>query len=237
MRRGFGYIKAPLVSSNWDNPEVLKASTTLFSCDNRASCGKIKDQGSTSSCVAHSIRNALVYMLPDYDPCINSIYALAKIHSGFSFSADNGASLQAALSAVGAHGFCLDSVWPWAASEATKPPPWDVARAGYDKIGLRYHVVEEERVESLKTAVSRGFTPLIATIVDATYQELTNWDIWPGCDDGDGHALMVCGFDEKSIYVQGSWGLSHGEAGFSRIAWEHIEDEEKTHVCAVMDVI
>ena len=75
MIHGLGCIHEPLIS-NW-KAERLRYYSSEVERDNREFCGEVTDQGSTSSCVAHAISNA-IEMLIAIKPCILSIYALAR---------------------------------------------------------------------------------------------------------------------------------------------------------------
>jgi len=228
---GKGYIAEP-IASNWDAEPVLRANGMPY----RAGFGvfgydTVTDQGSTSSCVAHAISNA-IEVLTDVQPCILAIYAQARIHCGKSIEDDSGVSLKAALGAVAHHGYCPDHEWPWNPAQITEPMGWGIARATFDKIGLLWHVVETDRERTIKQAISTGRPVIIGTVVNPEFEAWDSWDIWPGCESGDGHAMMICGYDPESFWVKNSWGSSWGSRGFARISWNQLNN---SHVVAVVD--
>ena len=229
FNRGLGYIHAPLQSTidlgiSQDLPVEL---------DNRGFCGEVTDQCATSSCVAHALANAIQIRTAGEKPCILSIYALARIHSGHTLDDDFGSSLPAALAAVEEHGYCPDAVWPWSPASVHDSQPWDVAQADFDRIGLKWDVITDNIRQRIRSAVNAGLPVIIGTLVDQSFQDLTTFDLWPGCSSGGGHAMVIVGYDRDGVIVMNSWGESWGFGGFGRIAWDHIEGGF-THVIAVL---
>lgn len=239
MTHGLGYIPEPLESTS-DFEPVLCSGSTPPACDNREYCGEITDQGPTGSCVAHAVANAIQFLRRSHwhedapKPCILSIYALARVHSGKTLAEDSGSSLRAALRAVTEHGWCPDDAWPWSVDAIHEHEPWSVAQAGYDAIGLQWHVVASNRREMIEAAVFAGLPVLCGTTVDDSFDALRSLDIWPGCSEGGGHCMLIIGYDEEGVIVMNSWGSDWGERGFARIAWSHILSD-KTHIVAVLD--
>ena len=233
MIHGLGCIHEPL-QSNWQ-AERLRYYSSEVERDNREFCGDVTDQGSTSSCVAHAISNA-IEMLIAVKPCILSIYALARVHSGSSLAEDSGASIAASLRAVAEHGYMPESEWPFDVGAVHNPPSWRVAAEGFDQIGLRWHSVESNRARMISASIGAVLPVVIGTLVDETFQSHDHtWDVWPGCESGGGHAMVIVGEDSESYWVKNSWGEGHGFGGYSRIAKAHILDESRTQTIAIID--
>jgi hypothetical protein len=40
-----------------------------------------------------------------------------------------------------------------------------------------------------------------------------------------GHAVLLCGYDSKGVYIQNSWGSSWGHYGFAILSWEQFSNQ------------
>lgn len=67
-------------------------------------------------------------------------------------------------------------------------------------------------LDSLKRSILANGPAIIATIVRSDSTEF-----WNGSQNLGGHAVAVVGFDENSIIIKNSWGVSYGNGGFSRM--------------------
>ena len=233
MTHGLGCIHEPLVS-NW-KAERIRFYSADSTRDNREFCGEVTDQGPTSSCVAHAISNA-IEMLIDVKPCILSIYALARIHSGSSLAEDRGASIAASLAAVAEHGYLPENEWSFDPGAVHNHPSWRVSAEGFDQIGLRWHAVDGDRALMISAGIGAVLPVVVGTVVDDSFQTHDGtWEIWPGCESGGGHAMLIVGEDPEAYIVKNSWGKLHGIGGYSRIAKSHILDENRTQTVAIID--
>lgn len=48
-----------------------------------------------------------------------------------------------------------------------------------------------------------------------------------------GHAMYICGYDDKAVFIPNSWGNGYGMLGFISLSWEYIEWEETRDIWAV----
>lgn len=234
--RGTGYVAEPLESTA-DIP--LCSGSMPDECDNRSRCGEVTDQAWTSSCVDHALANAIQMLLSTRwhiapKPCILSLYGLARVHAGKPIGEDSGTSLRCALEAVTTHGYCPDALWPWNPEAVRQGEPWDVLQAAFDQIGLRWHVISTDRKRMIKAAVCQGLPVLVGAMVDESFDALRSLDVWPGCEGGSGHCMLIVGYDSEGVIVMNSWGITWGALGFGRIAWSYICGEN-THIVAVLD--
>ena len=67
-------------------------------------------------------------------------------------------------------------------------------------------------LDSLKRSILANGPAIIATIVRSDSTEF-----WNGSQNLGGHAVAVVGFDENSIIIKNSWGVSYGNGGFARM--------------------
>ena len=60
-------------------------------------------------------------------------------------------------------------------------------------------------------------------ITDGWYVPNADYTIKSGRTPLGGHAVLVCGYDEKGVYIQNHWGKDWGAKGFGILPWSLYE--------------
>jgi len=53
--------------------------------------------------------------------------------------------------------------------------------------------------------------------------------------DLGGHAVLLCGYDKKGVYIQNSWGEIWGLYGFALLSWEQVDKQLFSGMVAVVE--
>ena len=174
--------------------------------DNRAYCTAIEDQGANPWCAAYTAAAFAENVLWRRTGRIRQvevepIYTWAKAHDGFR---DDGTTLECALGGLLA-----------TAKDVFDGKLCKVRTVGS---GLLYPDVDD-----VMAAVHR-FGCFLAgfAITDEWYEQRGGHYVISGGRGQSlgGHAVLVCGYDEKGVWIENSWGADWGQRGFAKLTWE-----------------
>lgn len=220
-------VKFGAIFSDYDVRDyklVYTASATEFPKKFSLKMRDIKNQGAVGSCVAHALSSIIEYynfkQLKMRDRMsVGYIYGNRR-NSTFS---EEGMIIRDALDAVRKYGDVTNDLFPY---NSEVPRVIDLFEEQADELfdkGYPYRISQYCRItdpNAVKAALMAGNPILIGVIwykdmkvvdgvLTTNYQESTG-----------GHAMVICGWDERGWKVHNSWGESWGDNGYAIIPYD-----------------
>ena len=205
--------------------------------------GRVRDQGSTSSCVGQALAAAIeiTSLARDGAPLHASaqwLYTVAREAEGRKTIADDGSFPRLAMQAANLRGVLPERSFPFSAETIEQRPAPSASVSAYDLRGLRFYRVDSygsERVDALDDALRRGCAVLFGGPVSAQYQHNEGDPIDTMGTSIGGHmqCLVRCG---TSPLVLNSWGVLWGDRGYSHWTRDLVAHYPATDIYAVTSV-
>ncbi len=198
----------------------------------------VLDQKRTSSCVGHATCTSFTraYQLsgdPFEDLSPYFIYGL--INGG----RDNGAQVEAALTACQEYGVCRVSDIPAGAMYQQQFPPQAFEEAKKRKLLSGYIC---RTLQDIASALTLRFPVVVGIMVGSNFGRLDSEGVCPLPDQPlGGHALAIYGLKKSSRYgwilpIQNSWSTSWGNQGRAALRKEHLPFYGQIHAFALQAV-
>lgn len=202
---------------------------------------RVKDQGSSNSCVGQAIASAVDVRLRRLgatlaEPSSLASYTMARSEDRASAAdrlSDWGCSPRTAMRALRDRGLPSEADWPFALTEVNEELPWDVhQRASAGRVTSWHRVMSEGASRALEVcnALAQGFPVVFGTVVDAAFQAGL-WDgaVKPAAGDPVGsHMMTVLGYWRPRGGLQwrilNSWGEGWGDKGLFWAEEDYLTD-------------
>lgn len=223
--------------------DILGLSTPPLSASNRQYVEDVLDQGSLSSCVAHSILQNVRMSHKSKgikQPRLGSRlfgYYLSRASHGDQ-TKDDGTHLRSFCEQLVRFGFCPETDWPYDPANVNKMPASAAFRAALDQAKpapttyRRISSVGSARIDDVKRAIAAGFGVSFGTQVsEAFVRGSLDPVVLPPMTEPivGGHALLAVGYSTNQFDILNSWGTGWGDAGYCTfsekyIAWDGTRD-------------
>lgn len=196
-----------------EKPPVLKFGKldVPAMCDNRNYCTPVEDQGSKPWCAAYTAAAFAENVLWRRDGRIKQIepdwiYKYAKQHDGDPLG--DGTTLNCVLDAL-------------MAKDVFDPGICSIRR-----VGRGWHGTDELDV---KAAIHRFGCFLAGFNITEEWYKLSLRNVFEIRGEKSasmgGHAVLVCGYTPKGVWIENSWGASWGYHGFGFMSWEAFREQ------------
>lgn len=202
---------------------------------------EVLDQGSTNSCVSHSVCQAFRIArrangeLAPLSSCKHNYFHARAYHGDE--REDGGTYPRSGIKALARFGAPAESEWPWS-SPINRRPSWAADRAGYDARSLDsyYRIFDTggALVDALRAAIAAGYPVVFGTAVSRSFTELITAAIVgvpPPSDPIVGrHAMVLVGYYQGPEGVRfetcNSWGTGWGNGGFAHLSESYVKWQE-----------
>lgn len=205
-----------------------------------AQAGLILNQGHEGACTGFGLAGVVNYLRWAQAGCPvqfesvspRMLYNMARRYDENSGDNNQGASCRSAITGWFNHGVCLDSQWPYQASDHGSPHFGYAQQALQHTLGVFYRV-QISAITDLQAALQTVGAVYASCFVHEGWAHLgavTNLpqghhDLPVIAFDGvvrrdAGHAFALVGFNERGFVLQNSWGPDWGAHGFAVISYE-----------------
>ncbi len=198
----------------------------------------VRDQGSTSSCVAHAVAKAVEVrkmMLHRSSPVLSrlALYFLARtLMVPRRTHLDKGTHVSTACDAMRRFGVCEESLWGFDKKLLNRSPTWSAMQSAYvNKIQAFYKITSkgDNRLEAIKRALSQGFPVVFGTGIGSNWYSYKKGQVLiPTTSISAYHAVVLLGYDRNVFYGENSWGTDWGNRGFFEIHPDHLTWQESS---------
>lgn len=229
-RRGLGYQVSP--ADPRDRPRlrlaVKQGAAPLPDLVDHRRHVAIRDQGSTSSCVAHAVDSAAQVLCGTRQGpgarayslrSVLDIYWHARALEGIQ-GRDGGCYLRDGLRAVGHRGAASEAAWPLRIATVNRQPGPEAYRTAHPWRGLRWSTPtgsKLDRLGDMHEALCVGDPPVVGLVVDEAFLRDDGPDVITSIGAGiGGHAMSLVGRDRargRSLLAN-SWGRGWRDGGF-----------------------
>jgi len=188
---------------------------------------RVTDQGTTNSCTANAVCNALEMLLHRdgrYRPLSRLFLYWNARESRNELSTDNGTNLARVIQEAQDLGVCDESVWEFSQSNVfNKPTAEAYAQA------TRHKVTHYEECQDWKAALDEGLPVICAFGIPSEFFSLKgDWRThqWGAGGNTFSHAIIIIGYDDdaKMALGENSWGSNWGDSGFFGIPYARMAD-------------
>ena len=233
------YDAARLVKDR-DDDKGPKAKAEPTEVDMRRYCSPVENQGRLGSCVAQAIVGMVEFMerrrsAKHVDASRLFVYKMARQLDGF--KGDTGAHIRTGMKALRLFGAPPERYWPYDVERFDADPPGFVFAYGQSLQALSYHRVDsgnrdrEQCLELIKLLVARRYPVVVGFSVYNYGNEKGEFPMpSAGQRRQGGHAVMVCGYDDKrvigkttgALMIRNSWGTRWGDNGYGWLPYGYI---------------
>ena len=205
-----------------------------------AQAGLILNQGHEGACTGFGLAGVVNYLRWAQAGCPaqfesvspRMLYNMARRYDENSGDNNQGASCRSAITGWFNHGVCLDSQWPYQASDHGSPHFGYAQQAQQHTLGVFYRV-QIGAITDLQAALQTVGAVYASCFVHEGWAHLSSVTHLPQghhdlpviAFDGvvrrdAGHAFALVGFNERGFVLQNSWGPDWGAHGFAVISYE-----------------
>jgi C1A family cysteine protease len=213
------------------------------SCDNSSADTSVKNQESTSSCLAFATISMIENIvrrngLPDADYSELYLYWNMRVRSGSRApDEDTGAKITEAIDSIERYGGAHEQEWPFHIDNIAKEPPVEAYNTGILNQVIRSINIQPD-VISVKEALLLNRVVVVGLRLTDT-QAATRLE-WPNGRipiplEGEpwrcGHAVLIVGYDddpEKGFKFKNSWSADWGQLGYGWIPYRLFSGETAT---------
>ncbi len=198
---------------------------------------QILQQGGANACTAFALGSALrdwLLLHGVVDPGLPAplwTYRYSRmLEGGGAETLDDGAYFRFCVRALRERGYCEEKYWPYREEEVLVPPPLLAHQHAHDqRQKVRIHrVTDDARKVEIMRLLSRRIPVVMGTTIDAAFFSYAS-GVWSLRGKPKGaHATEVIGFTPAGVIIRNSWGEEWGPNGFGVVAWDTVEDPEKT---------
>lgn len=214
--------------------EHIKAYLGAYSA-----AGLILDQGQEGACTGFGLAcvvNYLRWRKAEFSREFDSVsprmlYDFARRYDEYAGEDYEGSSCRGALKGWHKHGVCLESDWPYSASQAVIPRYGWAERATRTTLGV-YFRVDTQSITDMQAAIHEvgavyvsafthdGWSTLKSSAkVPTGHEDLPSIPFDGQPSRSGGHAFALVGFNERGFIVQNSWGRNWGRGGFAVLGY------------------
>lgn len=201
--------------------------------------GLILDQGQEGACTGFGLSCVVNYLrwrklgLPAKLESVSPrmLYNFARRYDEYEGEDYDGSSCRGALKGWFHHGVCMESDWPYHASNLVPPKYGYARRAAENTLGV-YYRIETKCITDMQAAILQ-----VGAIYVSAYTH-DGWDTLPASNkkqlshanlphipyagkpsrDG-GHAFALVGFNRQGFVIQNSWGSGWAAGGFAILGY------------------
>jgi C1A family cysteine protease len=206
------------------------------SCDLRAHCPPVYDQGQLGSCTANAIAGAIEFdqmkqgLSDVFVPSRLFIYYNERVMEG-TVNSDSGAQIRDGIKSVAKQGDCPEDEWPYDITKfATKPPPTCYKDAVAHRAILYQRIMQT--LNQMKGCIASGYPFVYGFSVYESFesQPVAQTGQVPMPAPGErmigGHAVVAVGYDDaKRVFIcRNSWGDQWGDKGYFYMPYAYLLD-------------
>lgn len=200
--------------------------------------GMVLNQGMEGACTGFGLAAVVNYLLWDrsasYAPSDKRVsprmfYHLAQFYDEWPGAGYTGSSCRGALKGWHRHGICLETLWPYVASQPNRPlPGWDTD-AVLRPLGV-YYRLDRQSVVDMQAAIYQTGAIYVSASVHAGWAAIKKQGgpvthaalpvIRFNPKRSGGHAFALVGYNDRGFLVQNSWGVGWGASGLAILAYE-----------------
>jgi C1A family cysteine protease len=234
---GFGWKKDPRDDRDWEYAPPPSAARLPRSADLRPHCPPVYNQKSLNSCSANAIAAAVEFdLMKQRQERVIFPSRLFLFYNSRAIErterSDEGVYIRDAIKAVGKHGDCPESMWPYIEKRfATRPP-----KRCYDS-ALKYKAVEYYRLhrslEDMRACIASGYPFVFGFTAHEKFRDVVKSTgslqmPSPGERVIGKHAVLAVGYNdaESRFIVRNSWGLRFGLGGYFTMPYEYLTKED-----------
>lgn len=230
-RRGCGYLPDPpdprdMPFGALALPPAAPASASL------ARFASIRDQGGTSSCVAHALAQGLYvahlaagsssYVMPSR----RFLYWHARGYHGDELT-DGGTFPRTAMKGLIRFGAPTEKHCAWDPRLVNRSPAFAAYRHAFDQRGLKgYCRIDsdgDERLDEIRRAIAAARPVIFGTGVSRAFLDFSG----TGTADAPAsivgrHAMCIVGYETGRFRVANSWGTAWGDSGFAWLSEDYL---------------
>lgn len=235
-RPGLGYIESPpdVRDVSFDALGLSAAAPSAASLEQHV--GPIRDQGSTSTCVAQACAAAIdicesLAGLPVVPVSRLFIYFYSRAQHGAQ-RVDAGTYVRAAVKSLRNVGAPDEEFWPWSPGRwkrMHRQPGWEPNMRAHPRAGGRYYRIDgygEDRVRAVKAAIDSGRPVVLGTRVAESFLDSDGPNVIDKPAEADklvgGHAMVLVGYDANGFRLLNSWGSSWRDGGLCWITEDYL---------------
>lgn len=230
-RRGLGYHVSPADSRDHVRLSLAAkgAARPIPDSVDHGHHVAIRNQGATSSCVAHAVDSAIQVACGtkqgpadrEYTPrSVLDIYWHARALAGMQ-SRDEGSYLRDGLRTVTHRGAASEAVWPLRIATVNRQPAGpNVYRTAHPWRGVGWTTPaggQIVRMADAREALAVGDAPVFGIVVDEAFLKDDGPDVITSIGSGvGGHAMALVGYDaiKRRFRLANSWGVGWRDGGF-----------------------
>jgi len=200
---------APKVTLDWRSP---------------GESGQVLNQGQEGACVGFSIAAATNRLLRKRQLRANPVstrmlYEMARKFDEWPGEDYSGSSIRGGIRGFWHNGVCLESDWPYSASNRHGDLTVDRAKKAREvALGAYYRLRPD--VNDYHAALNEAGVLCVSAHVHNGWMSARGGRIAYDPDRLGGHAFAIVGYDENGFWVQNSWGTGWGEGGYAHWSYE-----------------
>jgi C1A family cysteine protease len=228
-----GYIPEPDDPKHYNFDNFLLGSSQIQNkVDLRQYSIGRRNQGATSSCVAHAVAKAVEVrntIAKGTSPVLSrlALYFLARtLMFPKRNTVDQGTYVSTACDSLRRFGVCEETMWPFDKTKIHRTPTWDAMQKAYtNKIDSFYKIKAngEDRIHRIKTALSEQYPVVFGTAIGSNWYNYNQDKVLSPTKSIKGyHATVLLGYDGDTFIGENSWGSDWGSNGFYKMDAEHL---------------
>lgn len=199
---------------------------------------EVLDQGSTSSCGAHAVAQAIRMLarargvasppLPSRRYLYRDAVGYGHTHFGYPI-ADDGTTFGDLFAGTRWVGIVDEAEWPWSEWDVLASPPMSIYRAGSDRrwtLNGYTQLRPTSLADDLRKALSLSHPCVVGITIDQAFEDPNGPSLITSLGPSvGGHAMAVAGYDPDGIWLCNSWSSGYREQGFVKLAWDIVASE------------